>query len=92
MECDPLTQDQLRGLGMLLHTALKEIRLLGWDGKAEQSADLADALCQLPLRMHSGPLDWEQYEQSLGDYAQRYPDRNVKFDYAGMLRRIMTSE
>ena len=88
MEDDHPTSEQLHALGGLLHMALKEMRLLGWDGQAEQAAELADALCQLPLRMHSREFRWEHFEQSLGAYQHRYPDRQPALNYVQLLRHI----
>jgi hypothetical protein len=34
MEDEQPTPEQLQALGLLLHMALKEVRLLGWDDKA----------------------------------------------------------
>lgn len=53
MEKPTLTHEQLSAIGGLLHMGFKEIMLLNWAGKSEQSADLADALYQIPLRMFS---------------------------------------
>lgn len=87
----PLTGKQLQALGGLLQMVFKEIRILGWEGKSEQAADLADAVCQLPLRMFSRDFAWEHYERSLNDYQQRYPDRNGP-DYLAFLKRIRQNE
>lgn len=85
------TQAQLESLGTLLHMVFKEIWLLGWDGNAEQAADLADAACQLPLRMHSEAFPWEAYEQSFKGYQERYPSRKPDLDYVRLLKKIETS-
>lgn len=85
------TQAPLQGLGALLHIAFKEIRLLGWDGKAEQAAQLADAVCQLPLRMYSEAFQWEHYERSLRTYQERYPKRSPEMDYVRFLKQIEVS-
>ena len=88
MEDERPTSEQMASVGGLLHMALKEVRLLGWGGKAEQAADLADVVCKLPLRMCSGAFPWEHFEQSLGAYQQQYPDREPGLDYVRLLRHI----
>ena len=90
-ESEPLTRKQLQALGGLLQMAFKEIRILGWEGKSEQAADLADAVCQLPLRMFSCDFTWEHYERSLSDYQQRYQDRKGP-DYLAFLKHIQQNE
>ena len=82
------TPEQLQALGGLLHIALKEVRSLGWDGEAEQAADLADALFRLPLQMCSGAFPWDAFERSLGEYQRRYPGREPGLDYVRLLRHI----
>ncbi len=82
-----LTERQRDALGGLLHIAFKEIRLLSWDGKSEQAADLADAVCQIPLRMGRGRFAWDAYIQNLTGYQERYPGETI-LDYVAHLKRI----
>src|SRR5215510_8245439 len=42
------TESERQQLCEMLHFALLEIRMLGWNGKASQAADLADAFHNLP--------------------------------------------
>jgi len=80
---------QSRDLILLVESDTPDIsRLLGWEGKAEQAADLADALCRLPLQMYDREFPWTHFERSLEDYQQRYPDRQPTLDYVRLLSHI----
>jgi hypothetical protein len=90
---NPLAAAGREQMSVLLTMALKEIRLLGWDGKAEQAADLADAVALLPSAMFAPDFDLEGVERNLRDYQDRYPGREgegLTFDYAAFLRRLDT--
>jgi hypothetical protein len=47
-DAKPLTDLQRQHLCELIYDALLEIRLHGWEGRAEQAADLAEAFHNLP--------------------------------------------
>lgn len=47
-ETTPLTDAQRRKLCEMMYAAFVEMRMLGWEGKSEQAADLADAFHNLP--------------------------------------------
>jgi hypothetical protein len=83
----PLSDKQVKSLGLLLHTALKDIRILCWENKSQQSAELADAICQLPLRMFSDDFRWEHYKDALSAYQQQYHCPGC-FDYVQFLKCI----
>ena len=70
----PLTEDQRRKLCHMLYMALLEMRAAGWAGKAQQAADLADALHNLPTGMWHEDFSLELLRKLLESYRQKYPD------------------
>jgi len=84
------TDVQLQLLGEMLFKAFIELRALGWQGKAEQAADLADAFHNLPIQMFSDSFDWDLFSNSyLAAYQEKYPNRDFFYhDYVAMLDKI----
>lgn len=73
----------------MLHHALVEMRLLGWAGKAEQAADLADAFHNLPMDMWSADFSLQFFRDAfLAVYQKKYPERGGR-DYVAMLNEII---
>lgn len=70
-----LTKRQQSNMSMVLHLALKEIRLLSWEQQWEQAADLADALVQMPLQIFSPDFDHHYHKEILKKYQEKYPQR-----------------
>lgn len=70
-----LTDAERQHLCELLYYALLEIRLLGWEKKAEQAADLADAFHNLPSLLWSDNFSLNFFRNFLADYQQQYPER-----------------
>ncbi len=88
---DPLpTEGQRKRLGELLHKAFLEIRVLGWEGKPEQAADLADAFHNLPVEMYGwGAFSWDVLRGDLRHYEQKYGGvRGFASDYTTLLDEI----
>jgi hypothetical protein len=81
---------QVELLIKLLGHAILEIRLCGWEGKAEQCADIADAFHNLPEFMFSDNFDWDFFRDFLFDYQQKYTSR--RFDYVYLLDQIRNGE
>lgn len=80
---------QRRLLGELLHWALLEIRMLGYLGKAEQAADLADAFHNLPKDMWKEDFTLEYFRGGFLDaYQQKYPGASVQ-DYVARVNAIL---
>jgi hypothetical protein len=76
---------QREALGDMMHRAFVEIRALGWAGRAEQAADLADAFHNLPKEMYGwGRWDVGTFRAMLKHYQDKYGGG----DYLAMLDRI----
>jgi hypothetical protein len=58
------TDAQRRKLCEMMHYAFLEMRLLGWAGKAEQAADLADAFHNLPTAMWQEHFSFQFFRDS----------------------------
>jgi hypothetical protein len=80
------TDEQKRLLCEMMYRAFLELRHLGWQGKAEQAADLADAFHNLPTVMYSPDFRWSVLHMFLESYQRKYP--NGFEDYVAMLENI----
>jgi len=85
------TEEQRQKLCEMLHRALLEIRILGWQGKSQQAADLADAFHNLPLQLWSEEFSFKFFRIFLESYQEKYPTE-MKFNYLAMLNEIMNVE
>lgn len=89
------TEKQKRLFGEMMLYAFLEIRTLGWEGKAEQAAELADAFHNLPVYMFSAEFDWDLFRYGFlkpyQDKYSRHPDE-VQRDYLAMLDEIEKAE
>ncbi|MGC4043206.1 MAG: hypothetical protein QM758_05335 [Armatimonas sp.] len=67
---DPLpTPAQRELLCDMIHDAFVELRSLGWEGRPEQAADLADAFHNIPKEMHGwGNFSWSMFRSMLENY------------------------
>lgn len=84
-----LNDAQRQKLGELIHDVLVEIRELGWNGKAEQAADLADAFHNLPNDMWDDDLALEQFcDLYLKDYQKKYPVGGL-YDYSVRIQNVI---
>jgi hypothetical protein len=74
-----------------MYHAFLEIRVLGWEGKAEQAAELADAFHNLPNLLFSDHFDWDSFRDLyLADYQQKYPrPQHGMFDYVARFDEIV---
>jgi hypothetical protein len=85
------TDAQRRSLCDMLYYALLEMRLLGWEGKSAQAADLADAFHNLPQGMWSDSFSLRSFRDSfLLAYQQKYPERST--NYLAMVDEIMAMQ
>jgi hypothetical protein len=85
------TDKQREMLGELIQDAFVEIRFLGWNGKAEQAADLADAFHNISREMYGwGSFSWEVFRAVLKNYRSKWRngDGVGTFDYAERLDEI----
>jgi len=80
--------DRREALCLLLHRALVEIRFIADQGGAEQAAQLADAIHNVPLYMDSPTFDLPMLKGSLERYCRAYP-RPVgdQFDYLSLVAK-----
>jgi hypothetical protein len=75
----------------MIHRALLEVRVLGWDGKTEQTADLADAFHNLPAMLWSEELSLTFFRTFLEAYREKYPDGGGA-GYLRMLDEVMAEQ
>jgi hypothetical protein len=85
------TEEERQKLCKMMHCAFLEIRLLGWQGKAQQAADLADAFHNLPAYLHSDDFSFEFFAYFLKAYYEKYPAPLV-FNYLTMLDNILNNK
>ena len=82
------TDAQRRKLCEMMMHAFVELRMLGWAGKSEQAADLADAFHNLPTGIwHEFSLQFFR-DAFVGVYQRKYPDGRFR-DYVAMLDEII---
>ena len=86
-----ITDEHRKKLCELIHYALVEMRTLGWSGKSQQAADLADAFHNLPRDMWREDFALEFLRDAfLKDYQQKYPEAKV-FNYVAAIDEMLTS-
>jgi hypothetical protein len=88
------TELQKKMLCQMIHYAFVEMRILGWDGKSKQVADLADAFHNLPTEMYGiGSFNWTLLRGMLQDYQDKYHGEKYsgKRNYTQMLDEIRES-
>ena len=84
---DALTDAQKRSLLVLVHDGLSEIRHLCWQGQAQQAADLADAIENIPTEIVGiGVFEWSQLRRLLSKYEAKYPKR--VYNYVEQIDKI----
>jgi hypothetical protein len=84
-----INEAQRQKLGELIHNVLVEIRELGWNGKAQQAADLADAFHNLPNDLWDDELALERFcDLYLKDYLTKYPQPGF-FNFQTSLDQII---
>ena len=88
MPADQLTETQKIMLAKLIHRALVDIRILGWQGAAQQAADLADAMESLPCEMAGiWIFQWRHLRNNLESYQKKHP-KYTHQDYVAEVDRI----
>ena len=84
------TEGQRRQLCDLMHRAFVALRNLGYGGKHEAIAELADVFHNLPQEMFREEVwDWNLLEAGLRSFEEKFPDDKI-FPFAAMLRDIRT--
>lgn len=66
------TEAERQELCKMLRDALIEIRVLGFQGKSQQAADLADAFHNLPGYLWSDRFSFSFFREFLESYHDRY--------------------
>ena len=84
------TERQRQRLCKMLYRALLEMRILGWQNKPEQAADLADAFHNLPDSLWSEYFSFDFFRNFLQSYQNKYPAEGAK--YLNMLNKINEEE
>jgi hypothetical protein len=70
-----LTDQQRQRLSHLVHEALLRIRILGWHGRSQEAADLADAFHNVPAMLWADSFDLTRFRDvDLASYQSKYPD------------------
>lgn len=82
-----LTDAERQKLCEMIHLAILEIRILGWNGKAAQAAALADAFHNVPNMMWSEDFSLNSFRNFLKSYQQQFPE-SKGFDYLKMFDRL----
>ena len=72
-----------------MHFAFVEICQLGWAGKSEQAAELADAFHNLPKEMWKEDFSLEFLRDAfLTAYQEKYPEGRIR-DYVAIVNEIL---
>lgn len=86
-----LTNKQRKNLLEMLGRALVEVRSLGWEGKSEQAADLADAFHNLPYWLDLEVFSFNHFRSYLQSYCQKHSCYGY-FNYLHLLDLIAKNE
>ena len=91
---DPLpTPAQREALCELFAQAFIEARSLGYGGRSEQVADLADAFHNLPKEMYGvGLWNVEHARWMLQEYQDKYRAKGRPYNYVAMFNEIFGSQ
>ena len=86
MPADPLpSEEQCIRLHEMVASAFIEMRLLGWAGKSEQVADLADAFHNIPREIYG----WGQWSRDITrGMLESYQDKYHHESYPGRINYI----
>lgn len=80
------SENEQRALLEALHRALVEIRFLASQGRAQQAAELADAVHNVPVHLHAFASERGTVIGALRQYQQAYPrPQGDYFDYLAIL-------
>lgn len=86
-----LTDKERQRLCEMIHRAMLEIRILGWNGKAAQAASLADAFHNVPGMLWSEDFSLNSFRNFLEGYHQEYPE-SKGINYPKMFDRLFNEE
>ena len=74
------TEVEQKALSRLMYLAFVDIRALILDGQPQQAKDLAEALHNVPLLMHSRDFNFGTFRDFLERYQQKYIGR-ARYNY-----------
>lgn len=86
------TEQQRQELCKMMWRAFIEIRLLGYQGKSQQIADLADAFHNLPELIYSENFSLKYFRFFLESFHQKYPKNESGGDFLQMLDKVSQSQ
>ena len=86
-----LTDEERQMLCEMIYRAFLEIRILGWNGKAEQAASLADAFHNVPSMMWSEDFSLNSFRNFLESYQQDFP-KSEGVNYPKMFDRLFVED
>lgn len=84
-----ITDAERQKLCEMIYRAFLEIRLLGWEEKAEQAASLADAFHNVPAMMWSEDFSLNTFRSYLQGYQEKYPE-NERLNFVKMFDRLFS--
>lgn len=92
MKTEP-TEQQRRLFCEMMCRAYIELRGLGYQGKPEQAAALADAFHNLPFMMYQPNFDWARSRRYFESYKSHYPpgSETRTADYVAMHDRVQAA-
>jgi hypothetical protein len=83
------SEAQRKKLCEMIYHALLEMRMLGWAGKSQQVADLADAFHNLPSVMWSEDFSLSLFRDVfLASYQKKYAEEKIP-NYVAMVDAII---
>ena len=84
------TEQQRQLFAEMMYQAFLEVRGLGFQGKSEQAAALADAFHNLPITMYYPNFDWARSRRYFKAYNNEYPSglETRTADYVAMHDRV----
>ena len=92
-EQSTLTDEQRQAICEMISDVFIEVRSLGWQEKATQAADLADAFHNLPKDMFAQGSWWRKnVRHNLETYQQKYPADTYRTDFLARFDRIMSND
>lgn len=88
-DAKPLTDAQRRELCQMMYQAFVELRMLGWEGKTAQAADLVEAFHNLPLYLWRDDFSFSFLLSFLSWYQSKHPRGKHDANYVAMTNRII---
>ena len=84
------TEMERKNLSRLLYFAFVDMRALMLSGNPQQAKDLADAVHNIPLLMHTPDFSFTAFRKLVGIYQQKYQG-HLRFDYLQEWEKLNTA-